>query len=142
MRFDLVEALRAKLKADAALTGFCTTRFGRDAQHWIGLKEARNANDCPVILYVPVKEKALRQQRIQTCALVLTVNRADITGQVMEGLRDAADLSEAVAAAITNSSIPLGSGMTVLSLGETYSDLGARHPFYSLELSVELQQVL
>jgi hypothetical protein len=132
-------AARTKLMADAALTAFFTERYGKPAKHVIGYRQPANANDCPVLCYVPVMSRrpdtvgGMNKERV---SLVIGVLEKDVTDDVFDGVIQTELAAQLVFDCLEGGE--LGNGAVYLGDGRTVTDMGGRHPYYEIELSMLL----
>ena len=139
MSINALFAVRTKLMADAALTAFFVTRYGKAAKHFVGYKRAANANDYPLICYVPVSATppdsvgGMVKERV---SLVIGLHEPGIAAEVFDGVVQCA-AAEALALASLGSGT-IGTRATLLGEVKIVTDLGVRHPFYEIELSMLL----
>ena len=140
MSIKALLAARTKLMADPALTAFFADRYGKTAKHVVGgYRQSGNANDFPVLCYVPMTSErpdsvgGLCKERV---SIVIGLHEKDVVDDVYEGVIQteiAADL-----AFTCLESGELGPGATYLGVGRLVTDMAARHPFYEIELSMML----
>lgn len=137
MSIDAVKALRSHLQANAALSAFFITHYGKAATHLIGYKRTQNANDFPFICYVVPRSEIgdVSGERV-TVSVVIGVNNPDITDDVFDGV---ARVNEAARLIIDAIAVGTLDAVTIW-LGEAtlVSDMGYRHPFYEIELILPL----
>jgi hypothetical protein len=132
-------AARAKLMADPALTAFFTGRYDKPAKHIIGYRQPANANDFPVMCYVPITARrpdsvgGMSKERV---SIIIGLNEKGVTDDVFDGV-----IQTEIAANLAFECLEmgeLGNGAAYLADGRTVTDMGSRHPFYEIELSMLL----
>lgn len=132
-------AARTQLMADAALTAFFSDRYGKTAKHPVGYRRPVNANDFPVLCYVPVMAQrpdsigGMNQERV---SIVIGLHEPGITEEVFDGVIYTEMAAGLVFACLESGQ--LGGGALYLGEGKIVTDMGARHPIYEIELSMLL----
>jgi hypothetical protein len=72
---DVINGLISHLKADTALSAFFVSHYDRAPKHLLGYKKSPNANDLPLLCYVPVKSQVKqRTPSARVIAIVLFIN--------------------------------------------------------------------
>jgi len=135
-----LSALKVRLANDAGLSTFFADHYGKAARHWLGYKRFSNANDYPVLCYVPVKTKrgyALGDQF--NISVVLGLCNHETDGEVILGVSRCAEAEDLILAALANAIIAPGYKIERDAINVTY-DLGSRHPFYETEFSLLVTQ--
>lgn len=131
MSLIAIETVRDAIKNDAALAAFWQTHYSKAAKHMIGYKRSANAADFPAVNLVPVT--GLRNAQTgnkEVVSIVVGVNNPGITNEVFDGIRRVNEAGDLVLEAIKHCYV--GDARVV-------TDLGERHPFYELEISVQLR---
>lgn len=132
-------AARAKLMADAPLTAFFVDRYDKPPRHIIGYRQPANANDCPVICYVPAtgqRPDSVGGMHKERVSIVIGVLEKEITDDVFDGVTQTHAAADLVFDCLESGE--LGPGATYLGDGKIVTDMGGRHPFYEIELSMLL----
>lgn len=132
-------AARTKLMTDPTVTAFFTDRYGKPAKHIVGYRQPANAGDCPAVCYVPALAKrpdsvgGMHKERV---SIVIGLLEKGVTDDVFDGVVQ----SEIVAGLVFDclETGELGNGAAYLADGRTMTDMGSRHPFYEIELSMLL----
>lgn len=139
MSINALLAARTKLMADVALTAFFTVRYSKTARHFVGYKRAANANDYPSLCYVPVTSTppssvgGMTQERV---SLVIGLHEPGITADVFDGVMQCSIVEALVLASLDSGTV--GTRATLLGEVKVITDLGSRHPFYEVEISMLL----
>jgi hypothetical protein len=136
-------AVRDRLAADALLVAFWQDRYTKDVKHWVGYKRTPSANDYPSLCYVPMAGQFFAKKSDELLvSVVIGVHEPGITANVFDGIAATQDAKDLIIAALTNP-LKLESGWSGWEVNGVRpiameSDLGARHPFYELELHIPL----
>jgi len=137
MSIEAVKALKTKLKANAALTGFFVGQYGKDAKHIVGYKRSGNANDYPFIAYVePQADLGDPSGERVIVSVVIGINDAGVTDEIYDGVAGADAAARLIMAAIAVGTID--SKTVWLGQARVVTDLGARHPYYETEIILPL----
>jgi hypothetical protein len=139
MSIEALQAARTKLIADAPLTAFFTTRYGRAAKHFIGYKKPVNANDFPAICYVPAvshRADAVGGWSKERVSLVVAIHEPGITSDQFDGVIQLAAIEQLIFACLEPGQL----GANAIHLGEArvVNDLAIQHPFHEMEISMLL----
>ncbi len=132
-------AARAKLMADPTVTAFFTGRYGKPAKHVVGYRQSANANDFPVLCYVPVtanRPDSVGGMSKERVSIVIGLHEKGVVDDVFDGV-----IQTEIAAGLVFGCLEtgeLGNGAMYLGDGRTLTDMGNRHPFYEIELSMML----
>lgn len=139
MSINGLMAARDKLMADVPLSGFFTERYGKAARHFVGYKRAANANDYPSICYVPVTAEppaAVGGMNKERVSLVIGVHEPGVTDDVFDGVSACSTAAGRVLDCLERGTI--GPRATLLGEVKVVTDMGTRHPFYEIEISMLL----
>lgn len=139
MSIKALQAARTKLMTDTALTTFFTTRYGKPAKHVIGYKRPASANDFPVLCYVPVTSQrpdAIGGMHKERVSIVIGLHEPDQANDVFDGTVQTDAAAKLVFDCLESGE--LGPGAAYLGEGKIVTDMGGRHPFYEIELSMLL----
>jgi hypothetical protein len=131
-------AARTKLMADPAVTAFFADRYGKSAKHLVGYRRPVNANDFPVICYVPVisnRPDSVGGMGKERVSIVIGLHEPGQVDGVFDGV-----IQTDIAAGIVFDCLDSGLGQDATYLGEgrTVTDMGIGHPYYEIELSMLL----
>ena len=137
MSLNALLALRAALMADAGINDYCNQIYGRPPTHFVGYKRAANANDYPVLSYVPLRTRgdgSINEHEL--VGVIIGVNESAIEDYVMQGHVRVAAIADLLIAAIRTGLI--GDRTLFVNDWSIIGDMGERHPFYELELQLPL----
>lgn len=132
-------AARTKLMADAAFTAFFMNRYGKPPRHVIGYRQPANANDCPVVCYVPAtgtRPGSIGGMHKERVSIVIGVLEKEITDDVFDGVTQTHAAADLAFTCLESGN--LGPGAIYLGESKIVTDMTARHPFHEIELSMLL----
>lgn len=137
MSVEALEDLRARLQSDTGLSDFFVSECNRDAVHLIGYKRTQNAADYPFVCYVePQADIGEPGGERLIASVVIGVNAAGVTNGIYDGVRLASLAARLVIVALGNGSI--SDRLAWAGRARMVTDVGARHPFYEIEIILPL----
>lgn len=101
MSLEKINALVSRLKQMPELNAFCLANYGKQPNHFIGLKTSPNANDLPALCYELRNEKSvvdgrLNESTIADAVLFIQVNNSEETEAGYTGLIHALDIADLI----------------------------------------------
>lgn len=139
MSLQVLIDLRDAIAANAALNATPLQRYQKPFGHLIGYdKGSPNADDRPLICYVPVQRKYNESvtQVTANASLVVQIIEDDTREDgVKNGVVIADGIAEQLVSFLKNQ--PLSKAF--FSKFAVVTDLGTRHPFYEIEISFQFQ---